>query len=365
MSTNSTPTAAKVSIVMTAYNSSRFIGKTIESLLGQTLKDFELIIIDDCSKDNTVAVIESYHDTRIRLVRNTENQGISRSRNIGLGLAHGTYIAISDHDDISLPTRLEKQAAFLDTHPDYIMVATNCIEQTGKTRRFLTAITNPAVLHWTLYQRCSLRHSSIFIRRAAMEQNGICYDRAYAYAEDFHLYHQLAQCGKLGMLDEYLVVYVIHEHNTTFSVLDDMNRNGLAFMCEQYRDYLGFIDRDEDVALVWKLCILKAPTTDIDTLLRFGKFLVEACQRFIDIQGLGETDRVLLWINTTNTWWNIVRMSAEKTGRPDLLRTARKIGPPELRFPQGDLSYERSYALSLVRQFSRKFSLLLKPFWQG
>lgn len=348
-----------ISIVITTYNSAAVIGKTLESLLDQTVQDFELIIVDDCSKDNTVKILESYHDPRIRLVRNATNQGISGSRNIGLGLARGRYIAISDHDDISLPTRLEKQAAFLDSHPDYIMVAANAIEQIGTTRKYLPAVTHPLLLHWTLFHGCPLRHSAIFIRREILERHSIRYNAAYTYAEDFHLYHQLAQHGKLGMLEEYLVIYVIHSRNTSHSnceVLNDMNQNGLLFMREYYRDYLGLTHHDEDVAVLWKLAILNIPTTDIDTLATFGKFLVEACQRFIDIHQPDDMERAMLWSNTRDTWWKVVRMSAEKTGHPHLLQTASKICPPPLSLSRDIVGHGRSYAVALARQIVRGFT---------
>jgi|GEM_PF-183657 len=346
----------KVSIVMTAYNSSKFIGKTIESLLKQTLGDFELIIVDDCSKDNTVEIIGSFADPRIRLVPNRENQGISRSRNIGLDLARGVYIAMSDHDDISLPTRLEKQVAFLDAHADHIMVAANSILQTGQSQTLPEAVTNPYLLHWTLFYRCPLVHSAICVRRDAMEQASIRYDSTYAYSEDYEIYHQLGRAGKLGMLEEPLVIYLIHAQNTTHSVLDAMGRNGLAFICEQYRDYLGFTDRDDDVALVWNLCNQNIPSGDINELRRLGEFLVEACHRFSDIQRLEETERALLLRDTAETWWRVVRMSAEKTGQPSLLSALRKLHPPELE-PVDRTGFGRSYFLAFARRLTQKLNL--------
>jgi glycosyltransferase involved in cell wall biosynthesis len=338
----------KISVVMTAYNSGRVIRSTLESLLNQTLRDFELIVVDDCSKDDTVAIIDSYRDPRVRVVWNAENLGISRSRNIGLDLARGDYIAMSDHDDISLPTRLESQAAFLDANPDYIMVAVGCIEQTETSRTPLPITANPSLLHWTLFQRCPLAHSSVCVRRDAMRRAGIRYNPAYAYAEDFHLYHLLGRAGKIGMVNAHLMLYMIHPHNTTHSVLGDMGRNGLAFMREQYRDYLGFIDRDDDVALVWSLCNQNTPASGIDELKRLGSFLAESCSKFSGIQRLGEDDRALLRQDAANTWWRAVRMSAEKTGQPGLLMAGRKARPAGLPPPSlsGDAT---SYALSLAR----------------
>ena len=325
----------KFSVILTAYNGGRFIATTLEALLGQTLKDFELIVIDDCSLDDTVKIISEYKDPRIRLVRNQENQGISRSRNLGINLARGEYMAMSDHDDISLPTRLEKQAAFLDAHPDHIMVAARSIIQASESQRHSKAIVNPYLLHWTLFYRCPLVHSSICVRREPVQRAGIAYIQEYAYAEDYQIYHQLGRVGKLGMLDEPLVLYIIHDQNTTHSVLEAMNRNGLAFLREQYRDYLGLREREEDVGLVWKLCNLKIPTDKAADLERLGKFLALACERFIEIQQPDIQDSALLWENVGATWWHVVRMCAENFGKPSLLAIAEsnihpKIKPPVL-----------------------------------
>jgi glycosyltransferase involved in cell wall biosynthesis len=338
----------KVSIVMTAYNSSRVIRPALESLLSQSLANFELIIIDDQSQDDTCAIVESYRDPRLQLIRNAVNQGISRSRNIGLNLARGEYIAMSDHDDISLPTRLEKQVAFLDAHPDFIMAAVNCFEQRGDKRTALPPIPNPAMLHWTLFQICPLAHSGICVRREAMEQAGIRYNPDYAYAEDYHIYHLFGRAGKIAMLSEPLVTYMIHPHNTTHSVLPDMRRNGLAFMTEQFREYLGFVGREDEVELVWSLCNQKIPAKDAETLVHFGKFMVEACQRFIDIKKLDEADSALIRRNTSDTWWAAVRMSAEKTGKPALLAEAGKRRPENI-CPADSFGLLRSYILALIQ----------------
>lgn len=348
-------TNPRVSVVLTTYNSSRVIRKTLESLLEQTFRDFDLIIVDDCSRDDTAEIIASYGDPRIRLVRNQQNQGISKTRNIGLGLARGEYIAMSDHDDISFPSRLEQQVAFLDSHPDFVMVATTSFMQPRSSNSRPRAITSPYLLHWTLFYRCPLVHSAICVRREAMERAGIRYDATYAYSEDYQIYHQLGRIGKLGMLDEPLVIYVIHQHNTTHSVLDDMYSNGLAFMQAQYQEYLGFQGREEDVQRVWDLCNQNIPARDISDLQRLGAFLVEACQRFIDIQQPGEADRALLWRDAANTWWRAVRMSAEKCGNPALLTAARRTFPTELLGHAGS-GFSRSYVLALAQRLRRTLS---------
>src|SRR5438034_11530990 len=99
----------RVSVVTAAYNASAFIAETIEGILGQTFGDFELIVVDDASTDDTLERIAQFKDPRIRVIHNTVNVGVARARNIGVEAATGEYLAANDHDDVSLPNRLAKQ----------------------------------------------------------------------------------------------------------------------------------------------------------------------------------------------------------------------------------------------------------------
>src|SRR5262245_31351165 len=107
----------RVSVVMATYNPGALVEETLRSLLRQTLTDFERLIVDDASTDDTVARICQFQDRRIRLIRNARNVGVANARNIGLDAARGDYLAPCDHDDLSLPERLEQQVRFLDAHP--------------------------------------------------------------------------------------------------------------------------------------------------------------------------------------------------------------------------------------------------------
>ena len=112
----------KVTVLMPVYNGERYLRKAIDSILCQTFQDFDFLIIDDGSRDNTLEIINSYQDQRIKLIQNSQNLGISKALNKGLDLATGKYIARMDCDDISLPERFQKQVDFLDQHPEIIVV---------------------------------------------------------------------------------------------------------------------------------------------------------------------------------------------------------------------------------------------------
>src|SRR5665647_1469233 len=116
----------KVTVLMSVYNSESFLAEAIDSILGQTFKDFEFLIINDGSKDKSLEIIKNRakNDPRIRLI-SRPNKGLVKSLNEGLAKARGEYIARMDSDDISLKTRLKKEVDFLDSHPDVGMVGSN------------------------------------------------------------------------------------------------------------------------------------------------------------------------------------------------------------------------------------------------
>src|SRR5262245_24449723 len=116
------PESPKVTVVIPVYNRERYVAAAIESILAQTFPDFELLVIDDGSADRSREVIRSYRDPRLHLVCNETNLGIPKTRNRGLQLAQGEYLAFLDSDDWAYPERLAKQVAFLDSRPDYAAV---------------------------------------------------------------------------------------------------------------------------------------------------------------------------------------------------------------------------------------------------
>ena len=112
----------KVTVVIPVYNREKYLGIAVDSILSQTFPDFELLVIDDGSIDRSIDVVLSHSDPRIRLVCNNTNLGVSTTRNKGIQLARGEYLAFLDSDDWAHPERLAKQTAFLDNHPDYSAV---------------------------------------------------------------------------------------------------------------------------------------------------------------------------------------------------------------------------------------------------
>jgi glycosyltransferase involved in cell wall biosynthesis len=117
----------KVTVLIAVYNGERFLREALDSVLAQTFTDFELLVVNDGSTDETVTILESYSDQRIRVITNRRNIRVVGSLRRGLNYARGEYIARIDAEDIALPERLEKQVRYLDFHPEVGMVSSRCL----------------------------------------------------------------------------------------------------------------------------------------------------------------------------------------------------------------------------------------------
>ncbi len=158
----------RVTVLMTVYNGLPYIAAAVESILSQTFTDFEFLIINDGSPDNSMAAVAEYRDDRIRVVDNPENIGQTRSLNRGLQLARGELIARLDQDDIALPERLEKQVAFADANPQVAALGTaaTIIDEQGIDIGSAPVLTSERTLRWGLLFHNVLSHPSVMFRRS-------------------------------------------------------------------------------------------------------------------------------------------------------------------------------------------------------
>jgi glycosyltransferase involved in cell wall biosynthesis/GT2 family glycosyltransferase len=196
-----------VSVVMAVFNGERHLREAIDSVLGQTLGDFELIIVDDGSTDGTRAIIESYDDPRVRRLDNDWNIGLSRSLNRGVAAARGRYIARLDADDVSEPTRLEQQVYFLRSHPDVSIVGCrySIIDDAGQIVGHRPVPCDDIDIRWMLDFCNPFAHSAVMMRRQALEREPGPYDESLVYAMDYDLWTRLAAHGRLANLSNNLI----------------------------------------------------------------------------------------------------------------------------------------------------------------
>jgi len=200
-----------VSVVMAVYNGKMFVKPTIESVLSQTFKDFEFIIVDDGSTDDTLKVIEAYCDDRICLITNEKNMGQTASLNVGLRNAAGTYIARTDAGDISAPERFSRQVRYLETHSNVDILGTAACQYDmgGNLCGNVFMPNRPSTILQRILFACPVVHISVMMRRDRILPLG-GYDESYRILADYGLWSRALRDGlKFWNLDEVLVGYLV------------------------------------------------------------------------------------------------------------------------------------------------------------
>ncbi len=207
----------KVTILMAVYNGEKYLNEAIDSILEQTYHDYEFIIINDGSSDGSGKIIQSYNDERIRFVNNERNIGLASTLNKGIKLSTSEYIARMDQDDISLPTRIEKQVAYLQKHKDVILLGTGCIEIdiAGKmVKQHRYHIKHKHLIKCFERGESPFPHSSVIYKTEVVKEiNG--YRNRLNDAEDLDLWLRLSFLGKIGCLSAPLIKLRKHEESIT------------------------------------------------------------------------------------------------------------------------------------------------------
>lgn len=207
----------RVSVLMSVRNGGRWLRPAIESVLAQTWRDFEFLILDDASNDDSVAQIESFSDPRIRLIRLPENIGLTRSLNHGLRAARGEIIARQDSDDLSSPERLEKQVAFLDRHPEVAVVGTQArlIDAEGRSRGDRDLPVEAASVRWLSLLDNPVIHTAATFRVQVIREELGGYEESFPCCQDYDLWTRVMARHEVRNLDDRLVQ--VREHGGSIS----------------------------------------------------------------------------------------------------------------------------------------------------
>lgn len=217
----------KVSVLMPVYKThEEYLKKAIESILNQTFKDFEFLILDDCPSDSREDIIKAYKDDRIVYYKNEKNLGISASRNKLLDMAKGEYIAVFDHDDISNQQRLEKQVAYLDAHPDVGVLG--CGMKKMSNGKMIKNPLNSHDIKVALMGYCAVVHTGAMIRKEVLTKNNIRYNEFYSPSEDYALWGDLIPVTEFHNLQDILIEYRDFAGNTTHNQMQRMTQKGIA-----------------------------------------------------------------------------------------------------------------------------------------
>ncbi|MDE5981180.1 MAG: glycosyltransferase, partial [Bacteroidaceae bacterium] len=186
-------TKPSVSVCMPMYNASPYLRECVDSILSQSFEDFELLIVDDGSTDDSVEIVRSYGDERIRLIENKHDY--IGSLNILLDEARGKYIARMDADDVMMPERLQAQYDYMECHPSIDLVASgmNYIGNGGRT--FVPPVTDRCINPKDLLESCCIAHPTVFVRTDVFKKHDLRYREEYKFAEDYRLWAEMLMSG--------------------------------------------------------------------------------------------------------------------------------------------------------------------------
>lgn len=212
--TNPTP---RVSVLMTMFNAGAYLRPAIASVLAQSYKDFELIIVDDGSTDGSAAVAAGYADSRVRLIANATNRGQTPCLNQGLALARGEFVARQDADDFSRPDRLEKQMQFLDAHPEIGLLGANAeqIDGNGAALGDTDLPCDTPAICWGNIFFNSFLHSAVMFRTEMVREEFGGYDESFRCSMDYALWSRIARQHAVANLAESLISLRVHPESIT------------------------------------------------------------------------------------------------------------------------------------------------------
>lgn len=246
----------KVSFIMPIYNAEKYVQQAIESVLNQTYKNFELILVDDISTDSTMECLKKYKDERIRILHNDKNAGIAYSRNRGMDAATGEYIALMDDDDISMPERLEKQVMFLEEHPeiDFVGGKYQLIDKNGNILyEEKKAYKNPLYIKALFLFQNIYSNGEMMFRKDTIDRNQIRYAENQYGMEDFKFWIECSKIGKFSTIDEVFLQHRVHEQSETvrnkMNMLRERERHRMEL--QRYSMILsGFSISEEELVII-------------------------------------------------------------------------------------------------------------------
>lgn len=204
----------RVSVVMSVHNGRPFVAQAVESILAQSFSDFELVLIDDASTDGSGSDLDQFarRDSRVVLLHNSENLGLTRSLNLGLAEAKGEFIARQDADDVSLPQRLGKQVTVLENDRDLALIGTGAIEinTQGKQGAISLQPGHQAIIQRKMLFDNAFFHPSVMWRNRVFEDHDLRYNESFVYGQDYELFSRAVWKLKVTNLREPLVLYRAH-----------------------------------------------------------------------------------------------------------------------------------------------------------
>lgn len=264
----------KITVLMPVYNGERYLRQAMESILGQSFTDFEFLIFNDGSTDESAEIVRSYKDLRIRFLENESNKGLIATLNAGIAISRGEYIARMDCDDVSLPNRLEKQVAYMDQHP-HIGISGTWFKTFGGSQSVTVRLpTDPMQIRCASFFNSCIGHPTAMMRRAILDLHKLKFDINYRDAEDYAFWVEALKCTKLGNLGEVHLLYRQHDEQVSVRHLHDQ----IEALHKTRRELLATLGVEANHVEYELHSFLAAPTLDAVCSMSQDKYLM-----FMDI----------------------------------------------------------------------------------
>jgi len=235
----------RVSIILPTWNGSKYITKALDSVLAQTFSDWELIIINDGSTDNTEEIVGEYvkKDKRVRYYYHN-NKGQEQSRKYGIELSNGKYIAFIDDDDVWIDkNKIEKQIEFMDENSGYVLLGTGgivCDENYNKISGYKVSEKDKDIKNTFLYKNNFIQ-SSVVLRKNILSNINFSNEEKYKVAEDYNLWLKIGLLGKVANINESMVMYMYREGNTSFKNKKYILKNNIRIIKNYRNKYPNFL----------------------------------------------------------------------------------------------------------------------------
>ncbi len=237
-----------VTVLMPTYKGANYLSETIDSILNQTFKDFEFLIINDCSPDDTDTVIARYNDPRIRYIKNETNLGISGSSNKGFQLAKGKYIVRQDHDDIALPDKLRLQVEYMESHTEVGLCGTGFTCFGNKNKTVIYPETDAEIKALLLF-KMPLAHQTSIMRRQLFLDHNLTYDETFASSNDRRLWIAAMDFMQFHNLPQPLLRYRMYKGMTSQTKRDRVLEEGRRLREILYQK-LGYQPSAEELEII-------------------------------------------------------------------------------------------------------------------
>jgi len=257
----------RVSVIMAVHDGQRWLADAIDSILGQTWTDLELVAVDDASTDATLSILEGFRgrDPRVRVLVNDRCLGVCAARNRGITASRGQFVTFQDQDDRSFTSRLSLQIEELFRHPEVVLVScrVRAIDEAGLERYTTLPIESRAVLCWmNLFHNAIGCPTQVMLQRGALDAVGF-FDEAFTLAEDYELWSRATAIGEVSLLPEVLAEYRIHKASQSLCRADDQTIAALRVSRESVLRHLGLSLADRELGLLHDFWTYRFPESSL------------------------------------------------------------------------------------------------------